>query len=262
MYTKARVVALPLSIQKLAVATVSLPLFGFCFCIVWSFLYNYENSTYTHCEVDNFAPSISAAIGSFVPQKYVWQICVSLHIAPRFLYLYLYRNLFHTRLTGTPITSRLIWLATLANLTELLALLGLTIVSSLEDFDIHKVCFTVFGATSFIYICITNYLFRFTDYAPQNRLEASSLYYKRSILYLYFTAGLFMSFFYYRHNEYCEPYVYSWFCMCEYTLVLSNMAYHMTAYYDLADVTLTLHSSLAHSSSGEYAPLRNVEAKP
>ena len=33
---------LPITIQKLAVYTVSLPLFGFFFCIITSFIYNFE----------------------------------------------------------------------------------------------------------------------------------------------------------------------------------------------------------------------------
>ena len=41
-----------------------------------------------------------------------------------------------------------------------------------------------------------------------------------------------MFFLYYVHNEYCPPYVYSLFCLSEYAFVLTNMAYHMTAYYD------------------------------
>ena len=65
------------------------------------FYINFQNATYTHCEVTNLAPSISAAIGSFVPQKYIWQACISLHSAPRFLFLYLYNQLFHERLVVT-----------------------------------------------------------------------------------------------------------------------------------------------------------------
>ena len=122
---------IPIDLQQLACITVSLPVIGFLFCITWSFWFNFEvsniflinfqysiiaatktlsdihfyinfqNATYTHCEVTNLAPSISAAIGSFVPQKYIWQACISLHSAPRFLFLYLYNQLFYERLVVT-----------------------------------------------------------------------------------------------------------------------------------------------------------------
>ena len=91
---------LPISLKFLANTAVFLPLFGFGFCLIWSFWFDYETSTQTHCEVDNFAPSISAAIGNYLPQKYVWQTCISLHITPRFLFLYLYKQFYETRLAN------------------------------------------------------------------------------------------------------------------------------------------------------------------
>ena len=60
------------------------PLSAFVYCIVYSFFYHYEWTTQTHCNVWNFAPSISASIGLFRPQKYVWKLFVSLHSAPRY----------------------------------------------------------------------------------------------------------------------------------------------------------------------------------
>ena len=68
--------------------------------VVPHFLLFFQTSTQTHCEVDNFAPSISAAIGNYLPQKYVWQTCISLHISPRFLFLYLYKQFYETRLAN------------------------------------------------------------------------------------------------------------------------------------------------------------------
>jgi len=70
--------------------------------------------------------------------------------------------------------------------------------------------------------------------------EIQSLRYKKSILKTYFFCIPLLVYFYYRHNEYCEPYVYSVFCLLEYVIVLSNMCYHMTAYLDLAEVTVVL----------------------
>ena len=106
----------------------------------------FQNSTKTHCEVENFAPSISAAIGSFLPQKYVWQVAIALHIVPRFLFLWMYKQFYKSKISV--ITPRIYWLIRFTigfNLLELVSLLGLTLVSSQEDFDTHKACFVTFG---------------------------------------------------------------------------------------------------------------------
>ena len=73
---------------------------------------------------------------------------------------------------------------------------------------------------------------------PQNRDEIRSMRYKKTILTIYLICVPLMLMFYVRHNEYCEPYVYSFFCCCEYVLVIANMCYHMTAYFDLKDVSV------------------------
>ena len=54
-----------------SMVTVLMPLTAFVYCIVYSFFYHYEWTTQTHCNVWNFAPSISAAIGLFRPQKVI-----------------------------------------------------------------------------------------------------------------------------------------------------------------------------------------------
>ena len=199
----------------------------------------FQSSTKTHCEVDNFAPSISSAIGSYLPQKYVWQTCIALHIAPRFVFLFLYKNFYETRLSLVNSNVKTCLQIALAfHLLELLSLLGLSLVSSQENFDIHKVCFVTFGVSSLVYFLLTTILWTRCGLSAQTQREIASLRYKKNVLKIFFIFGLAMSYFYYVHNEYCYRYIYSLFCICEYVIVVANMVFHMTAYYDFADVNL------------------------
>ena len=198
----------------------------------------FQNSTRTHCDVPNFAPSISAAIGSFIPQKYVWQACIALHSAPRFLFAFLYVHYFYERLSQRSGNRLLIKLNYWLNFIENMALLGLSLISSQEKFEVHKFCFTTFLVCSFCYMCLTYFLFARCGFVPQSRDEIKSMRYKKTILTVYLICVPLMILFYMRHNEYCEPNVYSYFCIFEYILVIANMCYHMTAYYDLKDVSI------------------------
>ena len=216
-----------------------------CFTL-FPFLFQ-KASTKTHCEVDNFAPSISAAIGSFLPQKYVWQTCICLHISPRFVFLYLYKHFYQARLNLKVFST---WLLVRAafffNFLELLALLGLTLVSSQEDFDVHKVCFVVFGLSGLAYFIITWYIWTFCGLPLETNAEIFSLRTKARALKTFLLCGLLMSYFYYRHNEFCEPYVYSLFCMCEYVIVGANMWFHFTASYDFAHINVVIPAKVGY----------------
>ncbi|XP_037786126.1 post-GPI attachment to proteins factor 2-like [Penaeus monodon] len=84
------VVRIPL--RRLAVVTVSLPFGAFFLCIYLSLRHNFDLSTATHCGVPNYLPSISSAIGEFVPQRYIWRAAIAVHSAPRFLIAAMYNS--------------------------------------------------------------------------------------------------------------------------------------------------------------------------
>lgn len=111
------------NLSKLAILTTALPLSAFVLCISLSLISNFNESTSTHCKVTNYLPSISASIGNFSPQKYIWRICIALHSSPRFLISYLHYAFWHHNL-----------LALVFNLIEISSLIGLSFISSIENF--------------------------------------------------------------------------------------------------------------------------------
>lgn len=115
-------------------AIVSLPFFGFVFCIVWSVLYFYERSTATHCAVHNYLPSISAAIGNYQPQRFVWQTAILLHTLPRFLIAHEYLRFNRSRIRKS--RKGLAYLAYILNVVENIVLVGLSFWTSSENYGL------------------------------------------------------------------------------------------------------------------------------
>lgn len=119
-----------LSIGKFSLLTVSLPLFSFIFCVAYSLIYFFEQSTSTHCHTWNYLPSISAAIGSFQPQAIVWQISIVLHFIPRLVVTWMYYVYFQRvcRRNQHQIAN----VAIAFNLVENFCLLGLSLYNSTD----------------------------------------------------------------------------------------------------------------------------------
>lgn len=119
---------------KFALAIVSLPFLSFIFCVVWCVLYFYERSTSTHCNVANYLPSISAAIGNYQPQRFVWQTAIIVHAIPRFLIAHQYLKYNKSRVKRT--RYRWVYCTFIINVIEVIALVGLSVFNSSEYYGI------------------------------------------------------------------------------------------------------------------------------
>ncbi|XP_022236889.1 post-GPI attachment to proteins factor 2-like [Limulus polyphemus] len=75
-----------------------------------------------------------------------------------------------------------------------------------------------------------------------SNLERRSLKTKSFLIMINVSALLGACYFFMRHNWYCETGVYTLFALCEYIAVLTNMGFHMTAYWDFADYQLRIYS--------------------
>ncbi|KAM9300590.1 post-GPI attachment to proteins factor 2 isoform 4-T5 [Morus bassanus] len=162
-----------LRFTTLAVGTVFCPLFGFLFCVIWSLLFHFQETTATHCRVPNYLPSISAAIGA-----------------------------------------------------------------------IHENAFIVFITSALGHMLLTCILWRMTKKHTVSPEERKSYKWKQLLFFFTFITFAFAVCVYFHHNWYCGPGVYTIFAFLEYLVVLSNMAFHMTAFWDFGNKELVVSSLL------------------
>ncbi|XP_011551588.3 post-GPI attachment to proteins factor 2 [Plutella xylostella] len=219
-------------VSKLCLFTVSLPLFAFITCVLMTMYKDFESANKTHCNVPNIFPSISASIGNYEPQSSIWRTAIYIHAPLRFFIIYLrwnhYRNVIYNDYAGV------VNFAVLLNFIENLALVGLTHWTSSLNYPYHELCFKTFIGTSIFYMFFTCMLFSKCRQRPNTtRTELYSLKIKWRMFFLNVGSFTFAAFFFLRHNSLCEPYVYSMFGFSEYIVVVSNIMYHMTTYYDL-----------------------------
>lgn len=227
---------------RFAFAVVSLPLGGFIFCVVWSLMFDFEAATGTHCRVPNLLPSISAAIGNYQPQRTVWQLAISAHFLPRLMVARTYLKYFEDKIRKN--RRRLGHLAVLLNVIENISLLGLSLFTSAEDYKTHRNCFVTFIATSEVYMLLTYFLNKNARKTLDlTWMERKSLRFKRDLFILNVVCFALAGYFFVRHNDYCEPGIYTFFAFFEYIVVFTNMGYHMTAYWDFCDRYLLFDKS-------------------
>lgn len=214
--------------------TVMLPFGGLLICLTVALLYHYEDATYTHCKVKNYLPSISAAI-SRVPERYIWRGFIGLHSAPRYLISVAYFNFYHRHFSKCLRELLLSALTLLLSLTENTGLLVLTYVGSTETYSIHKYGFITFIATSLLHMLITVKLWYEIQKQSLTTEEVTSYRWKLRLFLFNIGCCACAAYFFRRHNKFCEQGVYTFFAFFEYLVVFSNMAFHMTAFWDFGN---------------------------
>ncbi|XP_037928459.1 post-GPI attachment to proteins factor 2-like [Teleopsis dalmanni] len=218
------------SFKKFISIVLSLPLGGFTFCVLWSLIFEFERSTRTHCDVSNLLPSLSAAIGTYEPQKTIWRLAICLHMPARLIIAHLYYKYYRDVLY--PSRHTLAKVAYALNVIENLALVSLSLWTSTNDYEIHRNAFVTFIACSELYMLITYILNRNGRRDALLPHENKSNKWKGYLFIINLTTFLLAGYCFIRHNSYCEPGVYTFFAIFEYIVVWTNMGFHMTAVMD------------------------------
>ncbi|XP_078683601.1 acyltransferase PGAP2-like isoform X1 [Branchiostoma floridae x Branchiostoma belcheri] len=239
-----------LQIHFVAKVTCALPLFSFVSCVIIALFFHFENATATHCKVANYLPSISAAIGGLTPERYIWRTGIALHSAPRYMVTLMYYNFYRSRSATPAVWYQLLYkLTCLLNVVEVSSLVVLTYVSSTENPDIHEVSFISFVVCSEVYMFLTCLLLKWSAFKPMSEQEQQSLRWKTVMFVANVTSFLTSVYFYFRHNWYCEPGVYTMFALCEYVVVVTNIAFHYTAVLDFPTFSVIVGSATESKNS-------------
>uniref|UniRef100_A0A0K0G406 Post-GPI attachment to proteins factor 2 (inferred by orthology to a C. elegans protein) n=1 Tax=Strongyloides venezuelensis TaxID=75913 RepID=A0A0K0G406_STRVS len=243
--------------STLAKVVAFCPAFALILCIITSMILHWDLVTSTHCGVYNFFPSVSAAIATYNPEKYIWRFLIAIHITPRYVFALANRNL----LIKCPLrpSSSISFFSALCNFScalnvlEINFLLLLTTISSTDDHFLHKCSFVGFVTTAMIHMYLSTWLY---NHSNRRRVTnfGEKIYQKRVLSVISCTLSLSLAmYFYWRHNTYCEPGIYTLFALSEYVYIASNIAFHFTTYYDFLDKRFILSSS--PSSFGNYERL-------
>ncbi|ESO93772.1 hypothetical protein LOTGIDRAFT_104796 [Lottia gigantea] len=254
-------VLLRVPIFAYAVVTVSLPAVALFLCFVTAVIFRYDEINDTQCNVTNFVPSISAVTG-IRPQTYLWKICIALHSAPRFAVAVIYYNYYkdllylvsdkYKGLFGFLMTVNF-WFNTI----EDASLVGVTYISNKDNYPVHEKIFIVFMVLSLCYMLLNTILYYWTRTGKLSEDEKKSLKWKVAMFIANFTATMGLLAFFIQHRFYCKPLAFSWFSVCEYIIGYTNMAYHLSAYYEFQNMSLAFGRLEPPHTNGSVASNNN-----
>jgi len=223
--------------------TVSLPLVGLVICFVTANIFQQNDIHETHCRVYNVIPSISSITG-ISPQRYIWRVCIAVHVGPRFLTSLVYHHFYLTMAAKVETAKRKnfifhVWLAFALNLIEQAALIGVTYVSNRENYPIHEKIFITFMISSQVHMLIVLRLLKMAKFG-QDEAQQRSFLLKNWLFYLSLVCTLGLCIFFVKHRVYCHDLAFSWFAFFEYWIAAANMGFHGTVIWDFPNEYITV----------------------
>jgi len=206
------------------------PVIGILSAILVSIVFHYEDVTKTHCQVPNPLPSISAAMGNNIPERWFVRFGILLMAPQRILDCFVIYFFFKKRLPEVKIFHVMNIMQMLCNIAENVSLWVVAFISSTEYFPFHEKGFILWTFFQMTKSWITLWLYpKAHPHTPAFQLMGfkSRLGCIALNLVAMFCAGIV----YYLHS-FCYPYMYALYALCEYTIVFSNILFNVCVIYD------------------------------
>ncbi|XP_063955212.1 post-GPI attachment to proteins factor 2-like [Lytechinus pictus] len=234
-----------LTISRFITILMSIMVGGFFTSIALALIYSFDKTTSTHCHVNNYLPSISAAI-SEPPSSYVWRFVIVLCSGQRLFCVAFHYCLYASVNSDNVFYPLLCKVCFGCELVENFALIGLTCVSSSENFPIHENMFILFQVCSMVFMLLmcTVHKLAISSEIPPSRSEKKTLNWLHIYCATNISSFFIAIYFYFRHSSHCETGVYTLFAFFEYIVVLSNIAFHYIVTFNFQERELILGSRI------------------
>lgn len=213
------------------------PVFSIIASLIISYFFHFEASTSfkTDCNVQNPLPSISYAIGSNVPERWIFSIGIVLMSHERIFNLLMYYYWFQKYL---PADEYLHWLNSILynlNWVENLGLLAVSLISAVEYPFLHEKSFHAWAIFQQLKMMLLIYLHKRLARHPKKATAEKALKY-RVWLWRINLASLFIGLILIQLDiHYCIEFLYSFIAVIEYIIVGTNVAFNYCVIYDFPD---------------------------
>uniref|UniRef100_A0A336MCW7 CSON015277 protein n=1 Tax=Culicoides sonorensis TaxID=179676 RepID=A0A336MCW7_CULSO len=226
-------VSLAIPFRELCIGTLLLPLCSMFICFTTAYIFQPNDIHETHCRVYNIIPSISAITG-ISPQRYLWRISIAIHVGPRFLIAFAYRNFYRQVLAANALHIGEPQVRKASKLINVLFWLSLIEITALTA--MHEKIFITFMTASLFYMLLTIILWN-TLYpnGPPTPEEVRSLKMKKIFFALSVLSAISLVIFFAKHRFLCHDMAFSWFATSEYLVALFNMANHITSVFEFSN---------------------------
>ncbi|XP_030383695.1 post-GPI attachment to proteins factor 2 [Scaptodrosophila lebanonensis] len=234
-----------ISVAHLLLIGFSIPHIALAYFLIMTLLTDFENSNYTHCNVINVIPSISAVAKS---QQTSLRVATWLHFPFRLLAIRLYCSYFRRKL-ARPVRS-IGYLAVWFLILETLGSLVLSQTAQIGGEEpVHLLAAGLIWISGCLFMATTFVCYKYYHRDMMEPMEELSFKVKTRLVYTYFCSTLIMWFWYFVHNAVCLPFAYSVFSLCEYVTIWTMMSYTWTCYFDFYHVYLMYSPKMGYFMS-------------